>query len=258
MAHLSTYLEINQGRVSGNEPVVVFGRNSNIGSQSAPEDIISQGGEYQGFLATGAEILDIVSDSTDDAPGQIGSQDVLIFGLDENYDEISERVVLNGTNIVKTLKTYLRVNHFMADNVRSNERNSGVITAVQTTATHIMSSISVGAGIAHQAIYTVPNKKHAIPQHLSVILNGVAAGRGENTIEAREGPGKTWRQFFIAALSQGGGGQNLDILITRVLTSKSDLRVRALGVSDNNSSMSARFTIILVDVSVVNLPAIPA
>lgn len=251
------YLEINKGQRGGEEPVVVFGINDDIDTGSVPEDIISQGGMYAGFNAIAAQLLDIVSGNINDTAAGTGARDVLIFGLDENYDEISERVALDGTTPVKTLKSYLRVNFFMVDNVGSLERNNGIITATQETSTFLMSNIQPTVGIAHQAVYTVPNKKALVPKSLNVNLNGLASETGEDAVEVRE-VGKAWRQFFVSSLSQGGGGHNLDLNVTRVLKEKSDLRIKMLDVGDNNSSASARFSFILVPMTSVKFPVIPA
>ena len=142
------------------------------------------------------------------------------------------------------------------DNVGAGERNTGVISAVQNTADHKMSEISIGAGIAHQAIFTVKNKKAFIPKHLNVYLNDAAGTTALMTIEARKEPGKSWRQFFISGLSQGGGGTNLKIDITRVFPPKCDLKIRIIEVSSNDCDVSARLTGTLDDFSSIRLPVI--
>lgn len=257
MSIIERQCEINQGRIPGNDSVILFGRNPDIDPQSEPEDIISQGGLYQGFSAVLAEIIDIVSDNVADVAAGTGAQDVVIFGLNINYQPISERVALNGQNIVKTTKEYLRVNSFCVDNVGSGERNAGVITATQTTSTLVMSSMSVGAGVAHQAVYTVPDTKAIEPEELNVYLNDASGTTAVMSVEVRE-PGKTWKQFFIAGLSQGGGGNHLDIKVTKIIRAKSDLLIRILEVSSNDSDVSARFAFNLIDEDVVKFPVIPA
>ena len=172
MTTRSAFQEVNAGRVNGSEAVIVFGRNPDMSKIPAPpEDVISQGGQYAGFDSVAAEIIDIVSTSATDADTLAGAHDVLIFGLDINYEEISERVVLNGMTIVKTTNSYLRVNQFLVDNVGSGERNVGVISAAQTTSGNNMSSIAANAGIAHQAVYTVPKGRVFFAKDLNLLLN---------------------------------------------------------------------------------------
>ncbi len=256
MADVDPFLEINMGRRGSSLPVVIFGRNIDIDTGSVPEDVIVQGGSYQGFLATVAEVLDIVSTDAGDADAGIGAHDVIVFGLDDNYVEISETVTLNGVTPVSTVKSYLRVNGFTADVVGSNERNTGIITLIQTSSGHKMAEISVGAGIAHQAVCTVPADKAFIPKSLNIILNGLLAGTTAiAVVEARQ-PGKTWKQFFITGLSQGGGGYNLDTHITRVLKEKSDIKVTVLDVSSSNTDISARLTGVSVDKTTIKLPEV--
>ena len=265
MIDTNVYLEINQGRVNGKTPVIIFGRNPNIEkAPTPPEDLISQGGQYEGFLATDAQILDLVSTQPSDNASGTGAQDVLIFGLDNNFDPISERKALNGTTVVKTTNAYRRINTMYIDNVGSNERNSGVVSASQETSGHKMSEISVDAGIAHQAIYTIPDKKVMICQDLNIILNdsigalGIDKAEGLVTIEVREGQNKSWRQYYITGISQVGGPYDLDITITRALKPKTDIRVRVITVPEEDIDVSARLTGVLVDLSTVTFPQEPA
>lgn len=256
--------EINTGRVNGSEAVIVFGRNPDMSKIPAPpEDVISQGGQYEGFEAVVAELLDIVSTSAVDGDTLAGAHDVLVFGLDENYEEISERLVLDGMTIVTTTKAYLRVNQFVVDNVGSGERNAGVISAVQETSGKNMSSIAANAGIAQQAVYTVPKDKVFFAKDLNLLLNdsegltGTDKSEGLAVIEVRNGPGKSWKQLFIAGVSQVGGGYNLTINMTRQIPAQSDLRARIVQAAEDNTDVTVRLTGILEEAAVVTPKPIP-
>lgn len=61
---------------------------------------------------TEARVHAIVSSSTDDdgnPTSNTGAHTVLVEGLDENWEEISETVTLNGTSAVNTVNSYIRI-----------------------------------------------------------------------------------------------------------------------------------------------------
>jgi len=74
------------------------------------EDIWNAGGVLS-YLSS-AETMEIASDdSADDGdPAGNGAQTVAIFGVDDNYKNISEIVTMNGTNDVTTTMSFLRIN----------------------------------------------------------------------------------------------------------------------------------------------------
>lgn len=80
---------------------------------------------------------------------------IQIIGLDANYNQISETLVLTGTTAVVTTKSYLRINS-MQVTVGSLTNPAGVVTLKDLTDTTIYAQINAGIGRTQMAIYTVP------------------------------------------------------------------------------------------------------
>ncbi len=110
---------------------------------------------------TTARIHDIVSTSVLDTSDGTGCRTVLVEGLDDDFKEISETVVLNGTTPVPTVKLYLRQNMIIGKSFGSTGFNAGAITSTAQTDDTVTTQIRVKAGCAQTAIYTVPAGKTA-------------------------------------------------------------------------------------------------
>lgn len=150
-------LAVSMGMVPGFSHVHKFGLNEDV---SATFETIWSGSSVYAYLSA-ATALNISSGDTDDTAAGSGAQQIKIEGLDKNYHEIEEEVILNGQTAVATLKTYLRI-HRMT--VIRGDANQGIIYAgtggpssgVPTTA---YGQIPVGYGQSVQAIYTIPSGK---------------------------------------------------------------------------------------------------
>ncbi len=141
-------LQVARGHVFGHQPVRIYGISTAVGSTAfGPlwEGLTSAGGDYA--YPSAAAQLTLASTSTSDGPGL----SVQVFGLDANFNPISEVVALNGTTNVNTVNSYLRVNEITV----ANGSNVGVITAKIGTATY--AQINAGIGRTQMGIYTVPN-----------------------------------------------------------------------------------------------------
>lgn len=82
------------------------------------------------------------------------TMDLLILGLDSNYDEISETVTLTGTSVVTTTKSFLRLN----DAIILSGNNVGTIDLGDDLAgsATFYKSIRAGDGRCQDSFYTVP------------------------------------------------------------------------------------------------------
>lgn len=93
-----------------------------------------------------------------------GAAVVKLYGLDANWNEQSEFVVLNGQTSVNTANTYLRLYSSYIINCGSSGFNEGNVffytgtqsSGVPTTATQIYGKIIAEAGQTLMAIYTIP------------------------------------------------------------------------------------------------------
>jgi hypothetical protein len=179
---LDFYTEVAKGNVKGHSHINKFGDNP---TAEAGDDIWGGGGTYP-FFPTAAVAVDIVSTSTDDDAGGIGAIQVIVQGLDANWEEQQETVTLDGLGIVQLTKTYVRLFRAWVHEAGSSNTNAGVITAYAratgsgVTAGDVGIYITVGAGQTLQTIYTIPAGKTAyfIKGYVAIAIDVQTAENG--------------------------------------------------------------------------------
>lgn len=113
-----------------------------------------------------ASVMTVSSSDALDTSAGIGLQQVEIFGLDLNYEPISEIITLQGQAPQTTINSYLRIqgNGLVGKVVGSNNFNLGKIyigtgaVAVGVPAV-IYNSIEIGQNASQSGFFTVPNKQ---------------------------------------------------------------------------------------------------
>ena len=124
-------LQVSRGQISWHETVFQFGINNAVGTSF--ETIWTASSVYS-YLAA-ASVLKISSGSADDASAGTGARTIRINGLDANYAEISETVILNGQTAVNTVNSYLRVSSLIVLTAGSGGVNAGILYAGTGTVT---------------------------------------------------------------------------------------------------------------------------
>ena len=189
-------LQLAGGKIRGASLVVRSGQNAAIGT--TPETFWVQGSIYTWNTAA---VLDITSTDVDDdgAPVDTGARTIVIEGLDANYAEVSETVIMNGQTAVLTDESYLRVNRMYVATAGATGWNEGIIyasTGAQTTGTPndlttIRATIALGEGESRAALYTVPAGKVAYVTSVIAATSEVT----DNllvTLRSRSGPSAPW------------------------------------------------------------------
>lgn len=134
------YLDVAKGNIYNTTAVNVFGFNRSIGTSF--ETVWNDGGNY--VYPASALTMSVVSTSAAD------TMDVLISGLDINYNPISEAVTLTGTTAVTTSAGFFRINSA----VILAGSNVGDISITNGGTKYAFIEALLGA--AQSAIYTVP------------------------------------------------------------------------------------------------------
>ncbi len=148
-------LDVALGNVPGVKGVTRTGFNSTI--TNTPEDIWTVGGQ-QVYLDA-AETMDIVSTDANDNSAGSGLQTLQIFGLDGNFDEVDEEIIMNGTTIVTTANSYIRVHDLRGVTAGASDFNEGDITATATVDGSIQNEMLAGGNASQSLQYTIPNGK---------------------------------------------------------------------------------------------------
>ncbi len=107
-----------------------------------------------------AELITVVSTSSDDTSLGIGMRTVLLTGLDGAGAEIFETITLSGTTPVVSGSTYKRINSAIGLTSGSNETAVGNITFTNASS-QVLDSISSGFSRSTAIKYTVPTKQGA-------------------------------------------------------------------------------------------------
>lgn len=152
-----TELAIARGFTKGHRSLYKFGYNPDVNGEE--ETVWSQGGNMT--YPTSAVTMFVSSTSVNDANGGTGANSILIQGLDENYDEIEETVLLNGQTQVATQLAYLRVYRAFVTLAGTGGTSGGTIYIGSSGATGGVPNTTVYAnlGFGNQtqlAAYTVP------------------------------------------------------------------------------------------------------
>lgn len=172
-------VDIALGRVGDQSANFIFGTNRNI--STTEEDIWEEGGIYN-WLSS-ATTLEIVSiDVADDIAG-LGAQAVVILGLDANFDEIQEVVLMNGAGTSgATTNLFLRVNRVavvQAGTLRGSnfddltiQASGGGVVLSNITGTGSTGNSDYGYGISQMGLYTIPAKKDFLVEDLTINVSG--------------------------------------------------------------------------------------
>lgn len=137
-------LQVGRNQIAGHKSVFLFGYSASI-TNAAFIPAWENTAAYT--YPASAVAMSIVSTSASDTAVQI-----IIYGLDANYDQINETVTLTGTTPVVTTALFLRVNQL---DVLTNSVNPvGVITAKNGGVTY--GQIAVDTGQSNMSVYTVP------------------------------------------------------------------------------------------------------
>jgi hypothetical protein len=148
------HTEIATGKRQGTSLWNKFGYNTDVDTGSQ-EIIASWGGTFQ-FITTG-ETIDVVSTSTDDVNTTgTGAHGVVIYGVDENWDEQTEVVFLNGTTTVTTTSEWLGINRIAVYLSGSTQNNVGEINVTANTSGYTMAQMPATQGTSQQCLFYVP------------------------------------------------------------------------------------------------------
>lgn len=162
---LPTYDHIVDGKLPRHTLIHKIAQNLDV--DTVTEDIWESGG-VRTFLTTAAT-LSIVSDNVNDTSSGSGARSLRIDGLDENFELISETVLLNGTTPVITTNTFIRVHLMIVTSSGTyGSNNEGIITATDTGLSSIQGTILAGRGQSRSSHYTVPYNRRALLTRLQL------------------------------------------------------------------------------------------
>jgi len=138
-------LQVARNQIMGHSTQNIYGFQTAVGASTIPVWELATAYTYP-VAATTMHLVSTVNTGAD------LTATILIQGLDANYAPISETIALNGTTVVTTTKSYLRIN---AMSVASGVP-TGTISLKDLTDTTTYAQITANFGRSQAAIFTVP------------------------------------------------------------------------------------------------------
>lgn len=237
-------LQISRGQIEGHRAITVFGFNPDVDTS---ELVIWPDGATVATQET-ASTLTVSSSSTDDASAGTGARTVVIYGLDNDHNEVSETVTLNGQTAVTTTNSYTHVNSMSVATVGSGGSNAGIVYVGSGTVTagvpaSIFNLVYTGYNASTSAHYTIP------AGYTGYVMNGsISSGQPVGTTPVIGklvviGPDEVTRVAAVNAMNNGFA--NYDFKLPIAVPENCTVEARAYGTANSNL-VSAFFQIILV------------
>ena len=225
-------LQVARGQIPGHSTLFKYGYNPNI--VNVNETIWDVGGIY----AYPSSAVKMTATSTDGANDQ--DVQVVISGLDADYNELTETVTLNGSGTAETDGFFIRV--FRAF-ITGAQTPLGTINITNTGTTY--ARITLGENQTLMAVYTVPAGK-------SLYINNGTATHGTDTSGAFmtirfmiRPPGEVFRT--AVKIDVTGAELLFPFYYPLRLPEKYDLEVRAICNKNQINAVSATFEGVIVD-----------
>ena len=240
-------LQISRGQIPGHYRVQKFGFNPLI--NQTEETVWSEGGIY--YHPPGATQLQVASTSDDDTGNEgDGARSIELQGLDENYNEITETVLLDGTTPVSTTKSFLRINRGFVKTAGDNEVATGIIRAGTGTVTNgvpasVYLRIDPADGQTLMCVWTVPAGYTGYVLQKDVTCLTEANNKFGTIRLITKQPGGVFRTHDKFSVQNDHVGLTYSTPLP--LPEKTDIEVRAVGSSSNSAlHVSATLEIVYI------------
>lgn len=233
-SNLQWLIDISLGNIDGIGNVFRHGYNSNF-ANNVEESYWTGSSAYPWATwdAAGAVTLDFTSSSASD------TMQLQIEGLNANYEMQSETITLNGTSIVTTTKSYIRVND--VTNATATNLVGAVSGKLHGTAT-VVAYVNAATNHSQNGFYTVPAGYNGL-----LLQGSVTIGKGQDG-EMRfkyKLFGKTFVTSHIVLLYQNP--YTYTFSVPMVLPPKTDLDVTMIAANTGTAS-SCQYNLLLVAV----------
>jgi len=232
----TTEWEVALGEIDNATHIHKFGANFDIDNNSEPESVWTGGGLYPWSAFDTAGVLVVTSDDTDDDVGQAGATEIIVEGLDDNYESITETFTMDGTANVTGTQTFKRV--FRAY-VSAGDTNVGNITVSRGGTT--VAQIDAERGQTLMAVYTIP------AGYTGYMLCGDFSVQKNKDAQVMMYVRPSDGVFRIAHMAEVyESTYRYDFPIPLPIQEKSDIDIRADNVESNNTRVTSNFDLLLV------------
>jgi len=241
-------LQVARGQVAYHTPQFKFGFNADV--DNSLETVWAQGGLYS-YLSS-ASVLKISSSSTADTSAGTGARTVQLYGLDADYNEISETVTLNGQTAVNTTNSFLRINRMIVRKAGTGGQNAGVVYAGTGTVTagvpaNKYATVAVGDNQTLMALWTVPAGHTAYLYETHVTAACTTSNKLLTTTIVARPEGEVFQVKDKFGIQIDGGDIRQVYNFPIKFTEKTDIEVRAIADAGSaNAEVSAGLDIVYI------------
>lgn len=233
-------LQVARGQIPNHKSLFKFGNNADI--NGSLETIWSHGGLY--VYPTSAIQMKVSSTSANDTSNGTGARTIVVSGLNQNYDEVSETVTLNGQNAVLTVNTFIRVFRSYVVLAGSGNTAEGTIYIGTGTVTAgvpatVYAEIVIGENQTLMAIWTVP------AGYTLYINQGIFSAASNNAAQYILGKfmirpfGSVFRNAADLTANSNVIPYNFEIPLA--VPEKSDIEARGIALAGTNFYTTASF-----------------
>lgn len=235
-------LDILLGDKPAWKPYNVWGQNTDV-DIGAVETVWSEGGLYS--YPSSAELHDVKSSVVTDNSTGVGARTIRIKGLDENYKEIEEDVVMNGTTVVSTANSYLRINTVEVLTAGTKKSNEGNITVDNSVGGATTAAIPAKAGQSQSTVRTIPaGKKGYITRFYSGLISA-STGTFRTRLVTITNGGVRKRHTTIGGNATGTSMPEHRYDFPLEVAEKTDIELRA-SVDTNDTNLSGGYDMLVV------------
>jgi hypothetical protein len=207
-------LQVARGQVFGHSVVNIYGFQGSVTTAYVPIWENASAYTYP-VSATQMHLTSSVNTGAD------LTATILISGLDSGYNMISETLTLNGTTVVTTTNSYLRINSMVV----TSGNPTGIIYLKDTSNTTTYAQINATVGRTQMAIYTVP----AGYSFFLTRVGAFTAVDGNSTDYAQYRSWSTSSAGVISLTQQAPFVNSYEVtrVVPRLYTEKTDLQYQA-------------------------------
>lgn len=226
-------LQVVRDQIENHKTVFKFGFNPDI--NSVEETVWDVGGIYA--YPSSAVAMTVTTDAG--TPANDNGVKVIVFGLDEDYNEVNQEVTLAGAGTATTTQTFLRVFRAYVSGSQAPTGNLNITNGATTYA-----RITLNENQTLMAMWTVPAGYTGFIDHVNIATGTTNANQYITAQLVQRTQGGVFRVMMKQTLGSGGVA---DFLIRYPISvpEKTDLEVRAESSGANNL-VSANFSIVYI------------
>ena len=231
--HEPFYLQVARGQILEHATVFKFGFNPDV--NSTEETIWDVGGIYA--YPSSAVAMTVTTDAG--TPANDNGVKVIVFGLDEDYNEVSQEVTLAGSGTATTTQTFIRVFRAYVSGSQAPTGNLNITNGGTTYA-----RITVEENQTLMALWTVPAGYTGFLDHVNIATGTTNANQYITAQIIQRQLDGVFRVMMKQTLGSGGVADFL-LRYPILVPEKTDVEVRAVS-SGSSNLISANFSMVYI------------